>query len=52
MDELEEVLVRRIESRIRLLESGARYEKARRQVADRAVDPYTAADELIEGLGL
>jgi LAO/AO transport system kinase len=52
LDELSEVLVRRLETKVRDLEGGEGYQRIRQSVADRSVDPYTAADELIGKLGL
>ena len=40
------------ETQDRRLEGGEVYEQIRQGVADRSVDPYTAADELLEKLGL
>jgi LAO/AO transport system kinase len=52
LDELSEVVVRRLESKVHGIEGGEVYEQIRQSVADRSVDPYTAADELLEKLGL
>jgi LAO/AO transport system kinase len=52
LDELSEVLVRRLEGKIHGLEGGELYDQIRQSVADRSVDPYTGADELLEKLGL
>jgi LAO/AO transport system kinase len=52
LDELSEVVMRRLERRIHDIEGGEAYDKIRKRVADRSVDPYTAADELLEKLGL
>ncbi|HEY2300723.1 MAG TPA: methylmalonyl Co-A mutase-associated GTPase MeaB [Acidimicrobiales bacterium] len=52
LDEFSEVLVRRVESRVRQLEDGRAYERAKDAVLAREVDPYGAADELLGMLGL
>ncbi len=51
-DELSEVLVRRLEARIHAFDGGDAFGQARKGVVDRAVDPYSAADELLAKLGL
>lgn len=50
LDELSEVLVRRVERRIHQLEDGEAYDQARQRVLNGDVDPYTAADELLAKL--
>jgi LAO/AO transport system kinase len=45
--ELREVLIRRLERDIDRLEGGQAYQEIRRQVLDRALDPYRAADLLL-----
>jgi LAO/AO transport system kinase len=50
LDELSEVLVRRVERRIHQLEDGEVYEQARQRVLNGDVDPYTAADDLLSKL--
>jgi LAO/AO transport system kinase len=52
LDELSEVLLRRVELEVRQLEGGEAYQRAREGVLSGDVDPYTAADELLEKLGL
>jgi LAO/AO transport system kinase len=52
LDELSEVLQRRVEVRVRDLEGGEAYERARQGVLNGDIDPYSAADELLEKLGL
>jgi LAO/AO transport system kinase len=46
LDELTEVIVRRLEARVRTLEGGE-YERIREAVVAGEVDPYAAADELL-----
>ena len=50
-DELQEVLVRRLERTVRDLRGGEDYERIEKAVLARTVDPYQAADELLDGLG-
>jgi LAO/AO transport system kinase len=50
VDELSHVLVRRLESDVRSLSSGERWQEVADQVAGRRLDPYAAADELIRGV--
>ena len=52
VDELSEVLVRRLEGKVRHLDGDDAYQQVSRSVIDRTVDPYTAADELLAKLGL
>jgi LAO/AO transport system kinase len=52
LDELSEVLIRRLERKVHDLEGGEVYRRIRQSVADHSVDPYTAADELLGKLGL
>jgi LAO/AO transport system kinase len=52
LDELSEVLVRRLEAKVHDLGRGEAYGQIREGVLDRTVDPYTASDELIAKLGL
>ncbi len=49
--ELAEIVARRIEIRARELCSGARWEQLQDSVAAGAVDPWSAADEMLEGIG-
>ena len=51
-EELSAVLARGIEQRVAALEGGARYQRARDEVVSGACDPYTAAEDLLEALGL
>ena len=50
--ELTEILVRRVEGKVRELQRGDAFDLVLCSVADRSVDPYTAADELLAKLGL
>jgi LAO/AO transport system kinase len=52
LDELSEVLIRRVEARVRQLEEGRAFERIRAAVVAGDVDPYAAADELLGKLGL
>jgi LAO/AO transport system kinase len=52
LDQFSEVLIRRVEARVRQLEDGLAYERVRDAVVAGEVDPYGAADELLGKLGL
>jgi LAO/AO transport system kinase len=52
LDELSEVLVRRLEAKVHQLDQGDAYRRIREGVLERTVDPYTASDELLAKLGL
>jgi LAO/AO transport system kinase len=52
LDQLSEVLIRRVEARVHQLEGGKAYERIRDAVIAGDVDPYGAADELLGKLGL
>jgi LAO/AO transport system kinase len=52
LDELSEILLRRVELEVRQLEGGEAYQRARQAVLSGDVDPYTAADELLAKLSL
>ena len=52
IDELHEVLIRRVERQVQQLEGGEAYQQLKRAVLDGQVDPYSAADELLGKLGL
>jgi len=52
IDELHEVLIRRVEWQVQQLEGGEAYQQLKRAVLDGQVDPYSAADELLGKLGL
>jgi LAO/AO transport system kinase len=49
-DELQEIVVRRLEARARELCGGDAWDQMRRSVLDLEVDPWTAADELLKGI--
>ena len=50
-DELRQILVTRLEARARELCTGERYDQLMQAVLDHEVDPWTAADELLRGVG-
>ncbi len=50
-EELREIIVRRLEARAQQLCGGDRYERLERAVIAREVDPWSAADELLAGIG-
>jgi LAO/AO transport system kinase len=50
-DELREIVVRRLEERARELCTGDRWEELQAGVTSRSVDPWTAADEMLRGVG-
>jgi LAO/AO transport system kinase len=52
VDELHEVLVRRVERQVQRLEGGEVYEELKHAVVAGELDPYSAADELLTKLGL
>jgi LAO/AO transport system kinase len=52
LDQFSEVLIGRVEARVRGLENGRAYEAVRDAVVAGDVDPYAAADELLGKLGL
>jgi LAO/AO transport system kinase len=52
VDELHEVLIRRVERQVHELEGGDAYQQLKEAVLDGTVDPYSAADELLSKLGL
>ena len=52
LDQLSEVLIRRVEAKVRQLEGGRVYERVRDAVIAGDIDPYAAADELLGKLGL
>ncbi|HSS09131.1 MAG TPA: methylmalonyl Co-A mutase-associated GTPase MeaB [Acidimicrobiales bacterium] len=52
VDELHEVLIRRVERQVQELEGGDAYQQLKEAVLDGTVDPYSAADELLAKLGL
>jgi LAO/AO transport system kinase len=52
LDELSDVLVRRLEARVRDFEGGREYQRIRDAVVAGEVDPYAAVDELLASLDL
>ena len=50
-EELREIVARRLEQRAREITSGDRWDSLQAQVLDHAVDPWTAADEMLKGVG-
>jgi len=50
-EELREIVARRLELRAREITSGDRWDALQAQVLDHAVDPWTAADEMLKGVG-
>jgi LAO/AO transport system kinase len=49
--ELSEIVARRLEARARQLTTGDRWDKLQADVADHRLDPWTAADEMLDGIG-
>lgn len=50
-EELREIVARRLEQRAREICTGERWEKLQQDVLDRVVDPWSAADEMLKGVG-
>jgi LAO/AO transport system kinase len=50
-DELRTIIISRLDARARELCGGERYEEVEGGVLDRRVDPWSAADELLQGVG-
>ena len=50
-EELREIVARRLEQRARELTTGERWDQLHLDVAERRVDPWTAADEMLKGIG-
>jgi LAO/AO transport system kinase len=50
-EELREIVARRLELRARELCTGQRWEDLQQQVLDRKIDPWSAADEMLQGVG-
>ena len=50
-EELREIVVRRLELRAREICTGERWESLQQQVLERALDPWSAADEMLKGVG-
>lgn len=50
-EELREIVARRLEQRARQLTTGERWDRLRADVAAHVIDPWTAADEMLDGIG-
>ncbi len=50
-EELREIVARRLEQRARQLTTGERWDRLRADVADHVIDPWTAADQMLDGIG-
>jgi GTPase len=50
-EELREILARRLEARAREVCTGARWDELLTEVGAGAVDPWAAADEMLDGAG-
>ena len=50
-EELREIVARRLELRARQLTTGERWDRLQADVAAHLVDPWTAADEMLDGIG-
>jgi len=50
-EELREIVARRLELRARELCTGERWEDLQQRVIDRKTDPWSAADEMLQGVG-
>jgi LAO/AO transport system kinase len=50
-EELREIVARRLEQRAREITSGDRWDSLQAQVLDHAIDPWSAADEMLKGVG-
>jgi LAO/AO transport system kinase len=50
-EELREIVARRLELRARELCTGERWDNIQQQVLDRKIDPWSAADEMLQGVG-
>ncbi len=50
-EELREIVARRLEQRAREITSGDRWEELQSQVLNHTVDPWSAADEMLKGVG-
>ena len=49
-EELREIVARRLEQRARQLATGERWEQLQADVPTHRLDPWTAADEMLEGI--
>ncbi len=50
-EELREIVARRLEQRARQLTTGERWDRLQADVAAHVIDPWTAADEMLDGVG-
>lgn len=50
-EELREIIARRLEQRAREICTGDRWETLQQDVLDRRIDPWSAADEMLKGVG-
>ena len=50
-EELREIVARRLERRARQLCTGERWDRLQQRVIERTTDPWTAADQMLEGVG-
>ena len=50
-EELREIVVRRLELRAREICTGDRWDQLQQQVLERVLDPWSAADEMLKGVG-
>src|SRR6185295_12652085 len=50
-EELREIVARRLEQRARELTTGERWDQLQLDVAEHRLDPWTAADEMLDGIG-
>jgi LAO/AO transport system kinase len=50
-EELREIVARRLERRAQQLCTGERWDRLQQGVVERTTDPWTAADEMLEGVG-
>ena len=50
-EELREIVARRLEQRAREITTGDRWDALAHQVVDRSLDPWSAADEMLHGVG-
>jgi LAO/AO transport system kinase len=49
--ELREIVARRLEQRARAIASGERWDALQGDVADHRLDPWSAADQMLDGIG-
>ena len=50
-EELREIIARRLEQKAREICTGERWDALQSQVLDRSIDPWSAADEMLRGVG-